>query len=375
MADKTFTNVRFQFKYDSYTNWTTNNPKLKKGEMAIAVIATGEKSDSQEVGSVSIPQVLIKFGNGSSNYNDLPFASARAADVYSWAKQSEEDFKEFLENFIGNEMGIDIDTDTQYKIVKGSNDYTYKLQSKAKDATTWTDVSGSSFTIPEYNDTELRGKINAAQTQITAAFSGTTPVKKAEQDADGNVIKTTYATKDELSGVNTTATNANRLAGEIQSGAVPAGKAAADSAGNNIINTYETKEGVNQKITDAFNDFATKVTDDDVVNSYKELIDYAAEHGAEFTELVGKVNTNATNVQLALNNASSANTKLDGMINGGGAPAKKAEQDVDGNPIKTTYAKNADLAAIAKSGNVKDLVQTTGDQIIFDCGDSTNCGV
>lgn len=37
------------------------------------------------------------------------------------------------------------------------------------------------------------------------------------------------------------------------------------------------------------------------------------------------------------------------------------------------YAKDADLHAIAKSGNVKDLVQTAGDIIVFDCGTaSTN---
>jgi hypothetical protein len=46
---------------------------------------------------------------------------------------------------------------------------------------------------------------------------------------------------------------------------------------------------VDNKITAAFNDFSTKVSDDKVVNTYKELIDYAADHGAEFTELVGEV--------------------------------------------------------------------------------------
>lgn len=35
------------------------------------------------------------------------------------------------------------------------------------------------------------------------------------------------------------------------------------------------------------------------------------------------------------------------------------------------YAKDADLAAIAKSGNVNDLVQTEGDVLVFDCGTST----
>ena len=46
---------------------------------------------------------------------------------------------------------------------------------------------------------------------------------------------------------------------------------------------------VDKKITDAFNDFATKVSDDDVVNSYKELIDWAATHGAEAAEMAGAI--------------------------------------------------------------------------------------
>lgn len=46
---------------------------------------------------------------------------------------------------------------------------------------------------------------------------------------------------------------------------------------------------VSKAITDAFNDFATKVTDDGVVNSYKELIDWAAAHGADATEMAASI--------------------------------------------------------------------------------------
>ena len=46
---------------------------------------------------------------------------------------------------------------------------------------------------------------------------------------------------------------------------------------------------VDKKITDAFNDFSTKVTDDAVVNSYKELIDWAATHGAEAAEMAAAI--------------------------------------------------------------------------------------
>lgn len=51
---------------------------------------------------------------------------------------------------------------------------------------------------------------------------------------------------------------------------------------------------ISKMIDDAFNDFSTKVTDDGVVNSYKELIDWAAEHGAEATELAGGISENKT---------------------------------------------------------------------------------
>ena len=134
MAEKIL-NTRIQLKYDTYANWTTNNPILKKGEMAIATIETG---DTQKVNSVTPPQVLIKVGDGTTNYNALPFASALAADVYAWAKKSEAEFKAWV--------GTDIDTDTQYQIVKISTNSetkidTYELQSKAKGTSAWAKVN------------------------------------------------------------------------------------------------------------------------------------------------------------------------------------------------------------------------------------------
>lgn len=54
---------------------------------------------------------------------------------------------------------------------------------------------------------------------------------------------------------------------------------------------------VSKAIDDAFNEFSTRVSDDAVVNTYKELIDYAAEHGSEFTELVGEVDANASAIE------------------------------------------------------------------------------
>lgn len=51
---------------------------------------------------------------------------------------------------------------------------------------------------------------------------------------------------------------------------------------------------INKKIDAAINKFATDVTDDNVVNSYKELIDWVAKHGPEATEMASGISENKT---------------------------------------------------------------------------------
>lgn len=58
--------------------------------------------------------------------------------------------------------------------------------------------------------------------------------------------------------------------------------------------TGEGEGSISKMIDAALNDFATKVSDDGVVNSYKELIDWVAAHGSEATELAGGIAENKT---------------------------------------------------------------------------------
>ena len=93
MAEKIL-NTRIQLKYDSYANWTSTtlgdnkgaNFVLKAGEIGICYLPT-DYSEKQVVGSQP-PQILFKVGNGSAKFSELPWASAKAADVYEWAKQA-----------------------------------------------------------------------------------------------------------------------------------------------------------------------------------------------------------------------------------------------------------------------------------------------
>lgn len=89
MATEKIINTRIQLKYDTLANWESSNPVLKAGEVAVIAIASG---NTQTVNSVTAPQCLMKVGDGTSNFKTLPYVSALAADVYSWAKKSETEF-------------------------------------------------------------------------------------------------------------------------------------------------------------------------------------------------------------------------------------------------------------------------------------------
>ena len=81
MAEKIL-NTRIQLKYDSYENWSSKNPTLLAGEIAIAKLTTVAAVKPGE-NDTQAP-VLFKVGPGA--FNDLPWVSALAADVYAWAK-------------------------------------------------------------------------------------------------------------------------------------------------------------------------------------------------------------------------------------------------------------------------------------------------
>jgi hypothetical protein len=92
MAEK-FLNSRLCLKYDSYENWSKaeNQKDLLAGEIAIAYLTTAE-AVSPATGDTQHP-VLIKVGPGK--FNDLPWLSALAADVYDWAKKENPDWNDF----------------------------------------------------------------------------------------------------------------------------------------------------------------------------------------------------------------------------------------------------------------------------------------
>ena len=175
MANKTL-NTRIQLKYDTYEKWTTNNPVLLAGEVAVTTVQSAQAPVSQ------VPAILFKVGDGTNNFNTLNWASAIAADVYPWAKASvkptyQASEIEGLEDYISGQIE---DTDTQYQIIaSGTNGI--QLQSRPKTGGAWSNV-GSPITITytlatgttngtvSFNGTEVavKGLGSAAYTESSA---------------------------------------------------------------------------------------------------------------------------------------------------------------------------------------------------------------
>ena len=95
MAVEKILNTRIQLKYDSYSNWSTNNPTLKAGEVAIAYLAASQTTATPDNGT---HPVMFKVGPGK--FNDLPWASALAADVHAWAKKNESEFTTWVKTLV-----------------------------------------------------------------------------------------------------------------------------------------------------------------------------------------------------------------------------------------------------------------------------------
>lgn len=184
-------NTRITLKYDTYENWQKSTLVLKAGEVAICAIPSGVTVE----GIAKPPAVLQKIGDGVNVFKDLPWLQAVASDVHTWAKEASKP------TYAANEItGLDTyisgqvqDTDTQYTIVKGDNDYTYKLMSRAKGAENYsTEVATLSIPDPSADINALKALVGdtAVATQISEAIAALKLSDTYEQKGAAAAVKT-----------------------------------------------------------------------------------------------------------------------------------------------------------------------------------------
>lgn len=248
MATTKTINTRIQLRYDTLENWQSKAEAgkgallvLNKGEVALCYVPAVVDTVTQKV--LTAPTVLFKVGDGTGKtFEQLPWGSALAADVYGWAKEKTKPTYtaaeiQGLSDYISGEIQ---DTDTQYQIIKGADDYTYKLQSKPLGGSTWTDVStinipkdtlveGTTNGTVKFNGTDVAVHgLGSAAYADTGAFDVSGAAASVKTELTG-AITDTWATNKTLNAVHKEATAAATAASAAQTAAEGA-QSTADSA-------------------------------------------------------------------------------------------------------------------------------------------------
>lgn len=161
MAQDKILQTRISLKYDTYANWHSKNPTLLEGEVAVVVVP-------DPVGTIkNVPTVLFKVGDGAKKFDELPWVSGPAGDVYAWAKQPNKPSYEASE-ITGLSDAISAkDTDTQYKIAISGR--TVQLFKKNKGDVAFGTTPASTFELPA----ETTHTLEEGTTNGTVKYDGT----------------------------------------------------------------------------------------------------------------------------------------------------------------------------------------------------------
>lgn len=339
--------TRIQVKYDSYANWSAENIIPLSGEVCVVVVPAEAGAVTQE------PAVLFKVGDGASHFNELPFVSAKAADVYDWAKAAAKptytaEEISGLTDFIAGKIQ---DSDTQYKLEQDASDpHILKLYSKELGGE-WSVAATITTADSVYDDTALQGRIAANETAIsTLNGAGAGSVAKQVADAVARIVADAPEAYDTLKEIS------DWISGH-------AGDAAAM---HSAIQTNTEDITALEALIGALPAGAASDTLVAYITEVAQSVSAAAASG-KVDKIEGK-GLSAEDFTTALKN------KLEAIKMGALAEKDKvAEGDLE-TALATKLNGKADesaLAGVAKTGNIGDLAQTEGEYIVLSCGSAS----
>lgn len=386
MAEKIL-NTRVQLRYDQLSVWQEKNPLLKPGEVAIAYLATSEMKDGT---TGAQHPVLFKVGPG--NFNNLPFVSALAADVYGWAKKTEEEFTTWVKGLI--EVS-DIDAYSKKEVDDKLSANSTADQTYAKNYTD-TAIAGLDATVSQtagadglaLSITEVDGVIttisgsiaantydaygSAATAQSAAATDATNKANAAQAaaeataaaDATAKANAAQTAAESHADGLNTAmAARVKELEDHKEDykayaeAEADAAEAAAKQDAANKLTTARTE--ITAEISKAISDSAT--TEGGVIAGVKADVAEAAEAAAAAQETANEGVTKAEAAQIA---ADAAQKTIDDFLTGENVSEavdtlKEIQEELKtlGEAVDLTesFAKKADKVTGATAGNFAGL--------------------
>lgn len=177
-------NTRILLRYDSYENWIKDTATvLLEGEVAICTVpSTGypENKDDAGVTVQNPPKTLMKVGPGA--FKNLPWLSAVAADVHTWAKKSEADFKAWLTSTDGPSLA------TKAEVNKVASDLA-NLTGRVTTAEGDIDALEGRMTTAEGKITTLEGKVSTLEGKMDTAQQDIVDLKAAVGTGDNGLAK------------------------------------------------------------------------------------------------------------------------------------------------------------------------------------------
>jgi len=162
--------TRISLRYDDFSAWSNAtvegqgaNLKLNKGEVGICAIPSGVTTD----GVQNPPHIMFKVGDGVKTFSELPWTSAKAADVHAWAKKDETAFTTWVKGLI--DVG-DIDLSNYYNKNEVDNKISDNSTADQKYAKEYAD---GLITVCNVTDTAVEGEyvsaVNQANGKITVS--------------------------------------------------------------------------------------------------------------------------------------------------------------------------------------------------------------
>lgn len=153
---------------------------------------------------------MMKVGDGTKKFSELDYVSAKASDVYAWAKTAAKPTYQAseitgLEDFISGQIK---DTNTQYQIVKNGN-MGFKLQKKDVGDAEFTDVNDITLTTPAITTGTTNGTIKVGEQEVAVAG-----LQDAAYTTVANIIAQVAPSDDSAEATDNTVAGAKKYADE-----------------------------------------------------------------------------------------------------------------------------------------------------------------
>lgn len=269
---------RIALKIDTWANWNTvgKDVVLHAGEVAFVQVGTVPPMPNGDTTYDSVNSVLFKVGDGKTTFEKLPWASAKAADVYDWAKKDADAFRAWLsaESATGKKDGFATDTEVE------------AIRSALAQSITEVSNEVKSLVIPSIEGLATEDYVNQKDQEVTNALKGTST--RAE-----GVASTIAGASDQAFAAQTTANNALAAAGNANDW-ITANKTSLEKVSGDPI----TATQVGERDTAVKNELLGSSTGEGVVStitgaSAQAIAAHTAANGAQTTatEALGKANT------------------------------------------------------------------------------------